>query len=190
MGHQDWKALAQKAANEQDPKKLLAIIAELNEALEKRENQLRVSRRIATKKEGGNELLFLDDEPSIRLTLPPLLQQRGFHVQVAANVSEALAAIEAHRFDVLLSDINIDRESDGLTVVEAMRKANPDAVTILLTGYPAFESAVRSIRVEVDDYFTKPADLDAIVSTIDRKLLACGIQRITPKKASQTQAAR
>ncbi len=154
------------------------------------ENQLRgVSRRIATKREGGNELLFVDDEPSIRLTLPPLLQERGFHVQVAANVSEALAAIKAHRFDVLLSDINIDRESDGFTVVEAMRKANPDAVTILLTGYPAFESAVRSIRVEVDDYFTKPADLDAIVSTIDRKLLARGIQRTIPtKKASQTSA--
>jgi len=131
----------------------------------------------------------VDDEPSIRLTLPPLLQERGFHVQVAANVSEALAAITAHRFDVLLSDINIDRESDGFTVVEAMRKANPDAVTILLTGYPAFESAVRSIRVEVDDYFTKPADLDAIVSTIDRKLLARGIERPVPiKKASHTQA--
>jgi len=187
---EDWKALARKAANEQDPKKLLAIVEELNKALEERENQLRgVSRRIATKREGGNELLFVDDEPSIRLTLPPLLQERGFQVQVAANVSEALAAIKAHRFDVLLSDINIDRESDGFTVVEATRKANPDAVTILLTGYPAFESAVRSIRVEVDDYFTKPADLDAIVSTIDRKLLARGIERPVPiKKASHTQA--
>jgi len=188
---EDWKALARKAANEHDPKKLLSIVEELNKALEERENQLRggVSKRIATKREGGNELLFVDDEPSIRLTLPPLLQERGFHVQVAANVSEALAAIKAHRFDVLLSDINIDRESDGFTVVEAMRKANPDAVTILLTGYPAFESAVRSIRVEVDDYFTKPADLDAIVSTIDRKLLARGIERPVPiKKASHTQA--
>src|SRR5437588_11879311 len=84
---EDWKALARKAANEQDPKKLLAIVEELNKALEERENQLRgVSRRIATKREGGNELLFVDDEPSIRLTLPPLLQERGFHVQVAANV--------------------------------------------------------------------------------------------------------
>src|SRR2546422_6525622 len=188
---EDWKALARKAAHEQDPKKLLSIVEELNKALEERENQLRggVSKRIATKREGGNELLFVDDEPSIRLTLPPLLQERGFQVQVAANVSEALAAITAHRFDVLLSDINIDRESDGFTVVEAMRKANPHAVTILLTGYPAFESAVRSIRVEVDDYFTKPADLDAIVSTIDRKLLARGIERPVPiKKASHTQA--
>ena len=108
-------------------------------------------------------------------------------MQVAANVSEALAAIKAHQFDVLLSDINIDRESDGFTIVHAMREANPDCVTILLTGYPAFETAVRSIRAEVDDYFTKPADLNAIVNTIDRRLFARGIQRtFAPKKASQT----
>ena len=93
---EDWKALARKAANEQDPKKLLSIVEELNKALEERENHLRgVSRRIATKREGGNELLFVDDEPSIRLTLLPILQERGFHVQVAANVSEALTTIKA-----------------------------------------------------------------------------------------------
>ena len=46
----NWKALARKAANEQDPKKLLSIVEELNKALEERENQLRggVSKRIAT----------------------------------------------------------------------------------------------------------------------------------------------
>ena len=77
---EDWKALARKAAHEQDPKKLLSIVEELNKALEERENQLRggVSKRIATKREGGNELLFVDDEPSIRLTLLPILQERGF----------------------------------------------------------------------------------------------------------------
>src|SRR5438477_11909481 len=102
MGNKDWKTLAQKAANEQDPKKLLAIIEELNEALEERENQVRG--RVSTKTEQGNRFLFVDDEPSIRLTLPPILQQRGFQVQIAASVSEALTAIKAHKFDVLLSD--------------------------------------------------------------------------------------
>src|SRR5207302_11206979 len=122
-----------------------------NEALEERENQVRG--RVSTKTEQGNRFLFVDDEPSIRLTLLPILQERGFQVQTAASVSEALTAIKAHKFDVLLSDINIDRESDGFTVVHAMREANPDCVTVLLTGYPAFETAVRSIRAEVDDYF-------------------------------------
>src|SRR3989442_9662594 len=185
---EDWKALARKAAHEQDPKKLLSIVEELNKALEERENQLRgVSRRIATKREGGNELLFVDDEPSIRLTLPPILQQRGFQVQIAASVSEARTAIKAHKFDVLLSDINIERESDGFTVVHAMREANPDCVTVLLTAYPAFETAVRTIRAEVDDYFTKPADLDAMISTIDRKLLARGMQRTAQTKKATPQ---
>src|SRR5438552_4378966 len=73
-----------------------------NEALEERENQVRG--RVSTKTEQGNRLLFVDDEPSIRLTLPPLLQERGFQVQIAASVSEALTAIKAHKFDVLLSD--------------------------------------------------------------------------------------
>src|SRR5437879_13261868 len=99
----NWKALARKAAHEQDPKKLLSIVEELNKALEERENQLRggVSKRIATKREGGNELLFVDDEQSIRLTLLPILQERGFHVQVAANVSEGLAKLKYKRIDVL-----------------------------------------------------------------------------------------
>ena len=182
---EDWKALARKAAHEQDPKKLLSIVEELNKALEERENQVRG--RVSTKTEQGNRLLFVDDEASIRLTLPPILQERGFQVQIAASVSEALTAIKAHKFDVLLSDINIDRESDGFTVVHAMREANPDCVTVLLTGYPAFETAVRSIRAEVDDYFTKPADLDAIISTIDGKLLARGMQRTAPTKKATAQ---
>ena len=45
-------------------------------------------------------------------------------------------------------------------------------VNILLTGYPAFESAVQAIHAEVDDYFVKPADLDSLISTIERKLHA------------------
>src|SRR5213596_1103957 len=73
-----------------------------NEALEELENQVRG--RVSTKTEQGNRLLFVDDEPSIRLTLPPILQERGFQVQIAASVSEALTAIRAHKLDVLLSD--------------------------------------------------------------------------------------
>src|SRR5947208_14138638 len=107
----DWKALARKAAREQDPKKLLAIVEELNKALEERENQLcgGVSKRIATKRERGNELLLVDDEPRIRLTLLPIFEERGIQVQVAADVLAPLATLNAQRFDDLFSDITIHR---------------------------------------------------------------------------------
>ena len=118
----------------------------------------------------SKRLLFVDDEEGIRLTLPLLLEARGFNVRVAASVAEALSEIRTHEFDVLLSDLNIGEDGDGFAVVRAMRKAYPNCVGILLTGYPAFESAVQAIEDEVDGYFVKPADIDPLVSTIERKL--------------------
>jgi ActR/RegA family two-component response regulator len=103
---------------------------------------------------------------------PCSLQQRGFDVRVAATVPEALSEIRTHQVDVLLSDLNIGKDGDGFTVVQAMRRAHPNCVTVLLTGYPAFESALQAIHDEVDDYFVKPADLDSLIGTIERKLQA------------------
>ena len=113
----------------------------------------------------------MDDEEGIRATLPVLLRQRGFDVRVAADVAEALSEMKTHDFDVLLSDLNIGVEGDGFAVVDAMRKAHPNCVTILLTGYPAFETALQAIHGDVDDYFVKPADIDSLVSTMQRRLL-------------------
>jgi len=62
------------------------------------------------------EILLVDDEASIRLTLPLMLQSYGFKVSSAATVTEALRLMAEHRFDVLISDMNIDRGGDGFTV--------------------------------------------------------------------------
>jgi DNA-binding NtrC family response regulator len=115
-------------------------------------------------------LLFVDDEPSIRLTLPPVLEDHGFVVTTAESVSDAIARMDYGRFDVLLSDLNIGQEGDGFQVVRAMRKRNPHCVNIILTGYPAFESAVLAIRHQVDDYVVKPADIDTLIQTINQSL--------------------
>src|SRR3954447_4465822 len=116
------------------------------------------------------KLLFVDDEPTIRLTLPQILEMHEFEVKAAASVTEALALIQTEKFDVLLSDLNIGEQSDGFTVVSAMRRVQPHALTIILTGYPAFESALQAIREQVDDYIAKPANVDELVSTIKSKL--------------------
>jgi ActR/RegA family two-component response regulator len=115
-------------------------------------------------------MLFVDDEPSIRLTLPAILRMHGHTVEVAATVSEALTAIQSRTFDVLISDLNIGNAGDGFTVVSAMRRTQPECVTLILTGYPGFESALQAIRNQVDDYLVKPTQVERLVQTIERKL--------------------
>jgi len=70
----------------------------------------------------GRKLLFVDDEPAIRLTLPAILKQEGFDVTAASTVPEALDCINKEKFDVLLSDLNIgqpgdDRDDRTLTIL-------------------------------------------------------------------------
>lgn len=115
-------------------------------------------------------LLFVDDEESIRQTMPRILEMNGFHVTVTGSVPEALAAIHAKKFDVLLADLNVGQPGDGFTIVSAMRRTQPAAVTLILTGYPAFDTALEAIRSQVDGYIVKPAEIDGLLKTIDSLL--------------------
>ncbi len=89
---------------------------------------------------GRVRLLVVDDESSIRLTLPAILRQEGFNVAVAASVQEGLRLIQRGRFDVLLTDLNIQGPRDGFVLVSAMRRLQPDVTTFIITGYPDFET--------------------------------------------------
>jgi ActR/RegA family two-component response regulator len=115
-------------------------------------------------------VLFVDDEESIRVTLPPMLQSYGFLVTVAGTVPEALRLISQENFDVLIADLNVGNPGDGFTVVSAMRRTQPNAVNFILTGYPAIETALEAIRRQVDDYLIKPTEIEPLVNTIRSKL--------------------
>ncbi len=115
-------------------------------------------------------VLLVDDEPTIRITLPQILEMHGFQVTSAGTVPEALDAIARQSFDVLLADLNIGQPGDGFTVVSAMRRTQPRAVTIIITGYPAFETALEAIRNQVDDYIVKPADIQSLIRCIEQRL--------------------
>ena len=132
------------------------------------------------------KILFADDEPAIRVTLPAILEQEGFEVSAAATVAEALACINRESFDVLLADLNIGEHGDGFTLISAMRRSQPQAVTLILTGYPDFETALQAIRNQVDDYLTKPADIRELVATIKER--ATNPRRVAPLQVKRVSA--
>jgi CheY-like chemotaxis protein len=79
------------------------------------------------------KILLVDDDEVVRYSLCRILEQDGFAVTTAANVSEALKHINSVLFDVLLTDLHMPGAGDGLTVVSAMRHSNPNAVTMVLS---------------------------------------------------------
>ena len=115
-------------------------------------------------------VLFVDDERGIRETLPVILRQYGFVVTVAATVADAVQEVHSKEFDLLLCDLNIEHEGDGLDVVREMRKINPKCVVLILTGYPAMETALEATRLGVDDYIAKPTSADILVAMIGEGL--------------------
>jgi ActR/RegA family two-component response regulator len=117
-----------------------------------------------------SRILFVDDEPSILLTMPVILRQHGYDVTAVGAVNEALTQIMSAQFDVLISDLNIGHPGDGFTVVSAMRRTQPTCITLILTGYPGFDTALEAIRSQVDDYLIKPAPIPSLIKLIEQKL--------------------
>jgi ActR/RegA family two-component response regulator len=115
------------------------------------------------------KLLFVDDDESIRQTLPLILTAEGFDVTTVATVPEAISEINGQPFDILLADLNIGQPGDGFTVVSAMRRVQPGTSTYILTGYPDFVSALEAIRRQVDDYLVKPTDIPTLLKTLRTK---------------------
>ena len=124
----------------------------------------------AVRQKEAVRILFVDDEPNISLTMSLILRQHGYEVNAVGTVNEALAQIASAQFDVLISDLNIGEPGDGFTVVSAMRRTQPTCITLILTGYPGFDSALEAIRSQVDDYLIKPAAVPTLINLIEQKL--------------------
>jgi CheY-like chemotaxis protein len=112
----------------------------------------------------------VDDNDDFRAVFHEGLECHGFEVIPAATVNEALKLISTENFDVLLSDLQMPDAADGFTVVSAMRHTQPNAVTLLLTGYPALQEALTAILIQVDEVLVKPVGVAEITEIIQKKL--------------------
>lgn len=115
-------------------------------------------------------VLLVDDDDDLRRTIGLILEQGGFEVLSAGNVNEALRLIGSSTFDVLVSDLHMPHEGDGLTVVSAMRHSNPQAITIICSAHPEMNAAAAAIMAQADDILVKPQAMMNLVSMIRAKL--------------------
>jgi DNA-binding response OmpR family regulator len=130
-------------------------------------------------------VLIVEDDDSVRLMLHEGLQRDGFEVVVASNVRDALKLIATEKFDVLLSDLHMPLAGDGFTLVSAMRHTNKDALTVVLSGYPALDEAMSAILWQADEIFTKPIRIGALKELIRARLAnPHTVKRVKPESVA------
>jgi len=115
-------------------------------------------------------VLLVDDEEMIRETTTAILEDGGFEVVEAGNVNSALEILTTQKFDVLVSDLHMPSTGDGLTVVSAMRHLNPEALTLILSGFPEMDRSAAAILAQADGILLKPAALQGLSETIWARL--------------------
>jgi DNA-binding response OmpR family regulator len=135
-----------------------------------------------TKTSTTHRVLLVDDDEAVREMMTATLEAKGFDVVCAASVTEALKRITTETFDVLITDLHMPNPSDGFAVITAMRHTQPEALTLLASGYPDVKSAMDAILLEADDIIVKPFEAGKLAELIQGKLQTRKPSVRTPKE--------
>jgi two-component system response regulator PilR (NtrC family) len=102
-------------------------------------------------------ILVVDDEQSLRQFLKIFLEKEGYEVDTAGSLEEAEETIGQHVYDLVLTDLRMSREDDGLKVLRAAIQKNPSTEVVVMTAYAEHKSAVEAMKLGAYDYVDKEA---------------------------------
>jgi DNA-binding response OmpR family regulator len=124
-----------------------------------------------TERSISRRVLLVDDDDAVRNMMTVTLERKGFEVVAACNVPEALRLIATETFDALITDLHMPNPADGFTVISAMRHSQPNALTLLVSGYPDVQTAMAAILLEADEIIVKPFDAGKLTDLLREKML-------------------
>lgn len=112
-------------------------------------------------------VLLIDDEEDIRAILSLTLQDSGYEVLLAADGQEGLALCRERKPRLVITDIKMPR-MDGIQVLEAVKKIDPDIEVIVATAFGEMDLAIRALQLDASDFITKPIDDQALHLALKR----------------------
>jgi two-component system sensor histidine kinase/response regulator len=125
-------------------------------------------------------LLIVDDETAQMRALCDTLGLEGYATQGFDSPRAALAELRAGQFDMLLTDLMMP-EMDGIELIAAVRKIDPDIGAIVMTGHGTIDTAVLAMRNGALDYILKPFRLNVVLPVLVR---AQDLQRLRRENAA------
>jgi two-component system response regulator RegA len=110
-------------------------------------------------------LLIVDDDRPFLTRLARAMETRGFAVETAETVEEAVGKVRKSPPAYAVIDMRLT-DGNGLDVVAAIREKREDARVIILTGYGNIATAVTAVKLGAVDYLAKPADADDVFAAL------------------------
>ncbi|MEW9532490.1 response regulator transcription factor [Microbispora sp. NPDC049125] len=110
-------------------------------------------------------LLVVEDEPNILELLAASLRYAGFEVHTASTGTEAVAAAQRHRPDLIVLDVMLP-DMDGFDILRRLRGGGTHTPVVFLTARDATEDKIRGLTLGGDDYVTKPFSLEEMIARI------------------------
>lgn len=126
-------------------------------------------------------ILVVEDDWDLRDALSDTLEFGGYQVQTAASAEEALQLLVNKRFDMVVSDINMDG-MDGHELLVRIRAMYPVLPVVLITAFGSIGSSVRAMREGAVDYLLKPFKPEQLIATVAKYLA------VRPKNSSEPVA--
>ncbi len=121
-------------------------------------------------------VLVVDDESDIRALIKDILSDENYGVTVAANASDARAAREKHKFDLILLDIWMP-DTDGITLLrEWSDSGDMNCPVVIMSGHGTVDTAVEATRLGAFDFVEKPLSLAKLLRTVEAALESAGKQ--------------
>jgi DNA-binding NtrC family response regulator len=113
------------------------------------------------------ELLFVDDDDEFRSTAVQRFARRGFQVQQAPGVNDALRLLQDRQFDVVVSDMAMPGLT-GIDLLQRVKELSPECEVLLLTGEATVGTAVQAMKLGAYDFLSKPFSLAELETLIQK----------------------
>jgi len=123
-------------------------------------------------------VLVVDDEVDFLETLVNRLKKRKYEAEGVTSGEAALELMKGKRFDVVVLDVKMPRGMDGIETFREMKKIQPHAEVILLTGHASVETSIEGMKLGAFDYLLKPVKFEDLLA----KLAAASEKRVSQEK--------
>jgi DNA-binding NtrC family response regulator len=124
----------------------------------------------------GEKILIVDDEDSMLQFLSILLEKEGYEVHVARSGREALTKAEEEMYDIVVTDIKMPGEIDGLGVLAGVKKLDPSVPVVIRTAFASQKTAIEALNRGAYQYLEKSAKNDEVRLVIKNALAMRRVQ--------------